>query len=199
VVPLEEVEPVLGDERVEPGEQVLRDLRVPDVEHLLVAPLPRAAPDRTEHPIRMGAGEVGVEVHHLRLDPEPDLHAELADDVEQRMESVGPHLLVDVPVPETGGVVAATTEPAIVEHESLDPDRRRGLGEAPQAIEVVIEVDGLPRVEHDRSRLPRMTRAGPHVAMDAGRRAVEPFVGPREQDPRCGVRLAGAEPDLAGA
>ena len=146
----------------------------------------------------MGAGDVGVEVDHLRLDPEADLHAELANHVDERVEPRRPHVVVDVPVAETGRVVAAMPEPAVVEHEPLDADRRGRLGEAPQPLEVVVEVDRLPRVQHDRSRPAGMARAGAHVAMDARRRAVEPFVRPDEQHPRRGVPLARGEDDLAG-
>ena len=43
-----------------------------------------------------------------------------------------------------------------------------------------------------------MARPGAHVAMDARRRPVEPFVRPDEQHPRRGVPLARGEDDLAG-
>ena len=106
----------------------------------------------------MGAGEVGVGVDHLRLDPQAELHAEPADVVDQRVQPVGPDVLVDVPVAEPGGVVAAVAEPAVVEHEPLDAELGGRVGQRRQPVEAVVEVDGLPRVEHDRARPPRMAR-----------------------------------------
>ena len=70
VVPLEVRDVVLGQQGVEPLEDVRVRLRDRDVEPLLVAPR-RAGED----PVRMRAGEVGVGVDHLRLDPQAELHA----------------------------------------------------------------------------------------------------------------------------
>ena len=68
---------------------------------------------------------------------------------------------VQSPRPES--VVAPRAEPAVVEHVALDPERRRPLGQVDQAIEVVVEVDGLPDVDGDRpggGRVVRRARAG---------------------------------------
>ena len=75
VVPLEVVDVVLGEQRVEPLEEVGVGLRVREVEHLLVAPRRRQPARRAEDPVGVGAGQVGVGVDHLGLDPEPELHA----------------------------------------------------------------------------------------------------------------------------
>ena len=95
-----------------------------EVEHLLVARRQGCPAAGAEHPVGVGAGEVGVQVDHLRLDPQPELHAEPAHGVDQRVQAVRPDVLVDVPVAQPGGVVATVAEPAVVEDVPLDADLR---------------------------------------------------------------------------
>ena len=144
----------------------------------------------------MGAGEVGVGVDHLRLDPQPELHAEPADGVDQRVQAVRPDVLVDVPVAEPGGVVATVAEPAVVEDEPLDADLRGHVGELGEPAEVVVEVDGLPGVEHDRPRAAWVVRTGAQMSVEACGQAVEPDAV-RGVHPRAGVALPRRERDLA--
>jgi hypothetical protein len=44
------------------------------------------------------------------------------DVVDQRAQSVGPHVLGHLPVTQPGGVVLAGAEPPVVEHVAFDPD-----------------------------------------------------------------------------
>ena len=198
VVPLEVGDVVVGEQRVEPLEQVLPGAVVREVEHVL---LPRGNGQlvaSAEDPVGMPPGELAVEVDHLGLDPEAELHAESAHLLDERPEARGPHALVDEPVAETGGVVTPAPEPAVVEHESLDADRGRALGEGGEGVEVVVEVHGLPGVERHRPRASRMPRARPQLVVEAPRQLVEP-VAPRADRPRGRVRLALGEHDLAGS
>ena len=99
--------------------------------------------------------------------------------------------------PRPGGVVAPVAEPAVVEHEPLDAQLGRGVGQRLQAVEPVVEVDRLPRVEHDRPRPARVARARADEAVQARAQPVEPFVRPRRVDPRRRVLLAGLQHHLA--
>ena len=54
----------------------------------------------------------------------------------------------------------------------------------------MVEVDGLPRVEHDRPRPARMALARADEAVQSRAQPVEPFVRPRRVDPRRRVLLA---------
>lgn len=65
----------------------------------------------------MGAGEVGVRVHHFRFDPQAELHAQGADVVGQRVQALGPDVRVDVSVSEAGGVAATAADPSVVQNE----------------------------------------------------------------------------------
>ena len=125
MVPLHVVDGVLREHRVDPVEEVVDDLGTRQVEDLLVAVQqrrPRLA--GRQDPLRVRAEEVGVRVDHLRLEPEPELHAQPSHVLDERVQPVGPHLLVDHPVAEAGGVVAAVVEPAVVEHEPLHAHAR---------------------------------------------------------------------------
>ena len=115
------------------------------VEHVLVSRRRARTVVGLEQPVRVLAGQVGVEVDHLRLEPQAEVHAELVHTVDQRVEAVGPPERVDVPVAQAGPVVRATSEPPVVEHEPLDPDGGGTLG----------EVEQLGRGRGRRARLPR--------------------------------------------
>ncbi len=58
------------------------------VEHELMPSEHRFVPRRLEDPVGVGAVEVAVGADHLGLDPQAELHAEPADVVDQRSESV---------------------------------------------------------------------------------------------------------------
>ena len=85
-------------------------------------------------PVRVGAGDVGVGVDHLRLDPQAELHAAARGPLSTSGCSPSrPDVGRDVPVAEPGVVVAARAEPAVVEHEPLDADLGRTLGQLESA------------------------------------------------------------------
>ena len=143
---------------------------------------------RRHDPLRVRAGEVGVGVDHLGLEPQPELHAQLADAVDERVQAVGPDVGGDDPVAEARAVVAAGAEPAVVEHEALHADRGRAVGEVEQPVAVVVEVDGLPDVQRDRALGRDRPRPGPQVAVEAAGDLVEP-VAVRAVEPRARVGL----------
>lgn len=146
----------------------------------------------------MGAGQVGVGVDHFRFDPQAELHPERADMVDQRAQAAGPDGFIDVPVAEPGTVVAAVTEPAVVQDEAFRTDLRAEVGEVGELVEVVVEVDGFPGVEHHRAGPGRMSGAGAEVVVEAGGQSVQALVAVAAVEPRAGVLLAGAEDHLAG-
>ncbi len=96
--------------------------------------------------------QLRIEVHHLRLEPQPELHASLVHQLDQRVQSVGPDSVVDEPVAKAGARIPATVEPTVVEHEPLDADPRSAVDEVGQPVEIVVEVDSLPAVECQRPR-----------------------------------------------
>ena len=197
MVPLEVADRVLAQQRVEPLQDVRVRVGVGQVQHLLVARRQRRPAVRPQDPVGVRPREVGVEVDHLGLDPQAELHPEPADRLDERVQAVGPHALVDVPVAQPRGVVAAVAEPAVVEDVALHPGLRTEPGQLGQAREVVVEVHRLPRVHHDRARAARVLRARPQVGVEAGRDRVE--AGPvRAVHPWRRVALAAAEHDLAG-
>ena len=149
VVPLDVADGVGLEQRHHLVADVGVGLRDAEVEHLLVAALHGNPVARGHDPLRVRAGHVAVEVDHLGLEPDAELHAQPGDVVDQGAEAVGPHVGGDDPVPEAGVVVAAGAEPAVVQDVALDAHRRGPLCEIEQPVEVVVEVDGLPHVEGD--------------------------------------------------
>ena len=197
VVPLDVVDGVLGQDLVDPVPQVVPHVGVGQVQHVLVAVLQRLPPLGGEDPVGVLAVEVGVGVDHLRLEPQPELHAEAVHVVDEPSEPVRPHRLVDPPVAEAGGVVAAAEEPPVVQDEPLHADLRREVGEPLEPVGVVVEVHRLPHVERHRLLL----RVGGKRALPGVqrlRRRVQPRARRDEVDPRHRVAVALEQHDLAG-
>ncbi len=115
----------------------------------------------------------------------------------QGAEALGPDRRVDVPVAEAAGVVAPAQEPAVVEDEALHADGGGAVGDRGQPLEVVVEVDRLPDVEHHRLG-GWMRRQAALVGVQCRREPVEPVARRDHVHPRGRVALARAEPDLAG-
>ena len=198
LVPLQVGDVVLAQEHVEAVVDVLPGLGVDQIEHLLAAPQRRDADAGSADPARVRAHQVRILVDHLRLHPQAELHAPRSHRIDERCEAVRPHLLVHVPVAEAGRVVTAVPEPAIVKHEAFDPHLPGPLGQLGQDAEVVVEVHGLPGVQHHGSRRRRMPRPGPHPSVEGLGDAVDPVLGVRSIRPRGGIAFARAQSDLAG-
>ncbi len=146
----------------------------------------------------MGASKIGVEVEHLRLEPEPELHPQRAHVLDERAQSDRPHVRRHHPVAETSLVVAARPEPAVVEDEPLDADRRGGVGEALEVIGIGVEVHRLPGVEDQRTRTSLvLVGSGPLEPGEATGEPVEAVARPHEHDLGSLVGLPRLEPDLA--
>ena len=197
VVPLEvaDLVPVQDRHHLVPDMGV--GARQRQVQHLLVPRFQRHPVEGGGHdPLGVGASDVGVLVDHLRLEPEPEFHAQPSHVVDQRAQAVGPDVVGDHPVAEPGGVVAAGAEPAVVQHEALHPERCGPVGEIGEPGKIVIEVDRLPDVEGDRPAGVHVLGAGTQVAVEAGGDGIEALaVGGIE--PGAGVLLPGSEVQFA--
>jgi hypothetical protein len=106
-VPLDERDVVIAQQRVEVIEHVCVRTGMGDVQHQLLATEHRVVAGRRQRPLRVRAEQVAVRVDHLRLDPDPELHPERADVVDQRGETRRVHLGRHRPVTEPTMVVAA--------------------------------------------------------------------------------------------
>jgi len=93
-------------------------------------------------------------------------------------------------------VVAAGTEPAVVEHEPLDPDLGSPVGEIEQSLAVVVEVHRLPHVEGDRTLGRDRPGPGAQMAVETAGDLVEALTE-RPVQPGTGIRLVEPELDLA--
>ena len=145
----------------------------------------------------MRAGHVGVEVHHLGLEPQPELHPELVHPVDQGAETARPDVGRHLPVTEPGTVVASGAEPAVVQDVTLDPQLGGAFGQRQQLLQVVVEIDRLPDVQRHRPIHVRMLRTASQVTVEPSRDRVQADAV-AAVDPRRGVALAVGQDNLAG-
>ena len=106
-VPLDELDVVLRQQAVQRREHPVRHVGPGQVQHQLVAVLRPGAAGEVVHPVRVRPVEVAVRVHHLRLDPQPEPHAEVVDPADERAEAARELLPVDRPVAQSRPVVVA--------------------------------------------------------------------------------------------
>ncbi len=165
-VPLHELDVVLAQELVERAEHPLRHVRPGQVQHQLVAVLRPGPVREVIDPVRVGAVEVAVRVYHLRLDPEPEPHAQAVHPVDERAEATRELRPVHGPVAEPGPVVVAAGEPPVVDHEALHAEPGGQLGQPHLAILGHVEGRGLPGVVQHRPQ----RRPGGRIGRGRGRR-----------------------------
>ena len=164
---------VLGQQRVEPLEDVRVGLGDGQVEHLLVARAPAAAAT-ARGSIQSGCArarsESGLTIsgstHSPNCMPEPGARGRPAGAARRATRR-----RTTYQSPSARRVVATVPEPAVVEHEPLRTDRGRGVRERGQPAEVVVEVDRLPGVERDRPRRRAGAAAARASRRGTGRRA----------------------------
>ena len=149
-----------------------------------------------QDPLRVGAGQLGVDIDHLRLEPQAELHAQGVDVLHEGLQAAGPGLGGDAPVAQAGGVVAPGAEPAVVEHVALDADLGGGVGQGLELVQVVVEVDGLPGVEQHRAGAVGVSRVRAQPGVAAVGQGVQ-ALAPGEDRPRRGVGLPRGQRDLA--
>ena len=151
-------------------------------------------------PVRVGAVEVAVRAHHLRLHPEAEVHAEAAHGVDERCEPLREALGVGLPVAEAARVVAPAAEPAVVEHEAFDAEGGGVAGEPLQRREVLPETDRFPGVEMHAARARGRARqdGGAHMAVQRMPQRGAAAVAEAQHRVRRFERAARRDADLAG-
>ena len=161
-----------------------------EVEHQLVTSEHRLVAIRGQRPFGVCAVEVAVGVHHFGLDPDPELHAKRSDMVDQWAQTIRVDRRRYNPVAEAGAIIAAAAEPAVVEHESFDANLGRDRGQLLQRLRVVIEVDGLPRVQEHGALSLGVRRQRADIAMKVLAGRCQPVAGVCADD--SGRAVAGA-------
>ena len=197
VVPLDVVNAMSAQHVVEPVTKVGPHVGFREVEDELVALERGHPPAGRQDPVRVGPVQVRVRVHHLGLEPQPELHPESLDVLDQGVQTIGPHVLVNPPVAEPRVVVASPAKPTVVEYEAFHPHARGEIGERLEPVEVVIEVHRLPDIQ-SHQLLNGMRREAALPGVQAVGERVQPVTSGHNEDPRRGVALAGLEHHLAG-
>src|SRR5215212_6084341 len=131
----------------------------------------------------------GVQVDHLRLKPQPELHPEPGHIVHQRMQPLRPNLARNSPIPQAGAITSPSAEPAIIEHVTLNTDAGRALGQLDKTVEIMIEIHRLPDIESHRAARGRMSLPGSQEAVETTCDLIQ-AASIAAVDPRRGISLA---------
>ena len=150
-VPFEIGDRVRAQQCVELGENALGDLRPGQIEDELMARGPQRSALDMQHGVGMGAIQVAVRIDHLRLDPEPELQAHAGDRVDQRTQAMRIFFRVGPPVAEARAGIVAAGHPAVIEHETFDPETHGCARLRQQPVMVVVEIIALPGVQRHRA------------------------------------------------
>ena len=191
---------MVAQQRIECAEKMAGHLRAGEIEHELMALRAACATGLVQAPVRVGAVEFAIRVHHLRLHPKTEVHAEPPHGVDQRRKPIREETGVGLPVAEAACVVAPTAEPAVVEHEAFDAERGSVLREALQRREVLPEADGLPSIEVHAARTCGCLRQDASADMAVQRMAQRGAAAVAHAQHRLGriERAIGRHADLAG-
>ncbi|MNI25186.1 hypothetical protein D3C73_788250 [compost metagenome] len=128
-------------------------LRARQIQNQLVAGLAASAVRHMQAPVGMGAVQLAVRRHHLRFEPEAELHAEPSDPFHQIRQALRQLAGIHEPVAQRSGVVIAAAEPAVVKHEQLDAQRLAGTGDIFDFVGIEVEVGSFPVVDQHRAGL----------------------------------------------
>ena len=198
VVPLDVLDADVGDDLVETGADVFERSLLGEIENLLAAPGASSLHGSVgrQQPLGVGPSQIGIEVDHLRFHPQPHLHTVTPHAVGQRSQPLGPHLGIDLPIPQSPRIVAPAREPAVVQNEPLGPDASGGVHQGVDTVEPVIEVNRLPGVHGHRARGAGVAGASTDVAVDGFAKTVQAVSGTRKHHHRRRVAFTRLQADL---
>ncbi|MNN33486.1 hypothetical protein D3C81_1472480 [compost metagenome] len=131
-------------------------------------------------PIRVTAVELAIFRDHLRLEPEPELHIHTGNTGYQVFQPAGQLALIYEPVSKRGFVIIPVSEPAVIQHEQLNPEFLALLRNTFDLIRIEIEVRSFPIVNKNGTFLIPEFPAGqpcPVQLMIGSRHAAKTSIG----------------------
>ena len=126
-VPFQIADRVCVQQAAQHVERESLNLRLSEIEQILVSLRQRFAAVQPMNPIRVRAVQIAVRVDRFRLDPQPEIHAQRVHMVDQLLQTVRKLLRVDRPVAQPRPVGMARAKPAVVHHEKLHAHPRRAF------------------------------------------------------------------------
>ncbi|MNW59923.1 hypothetical protein D3C74_378770 [compost metagenome] len=134
-------------------DDIVAYLRARQIQNQLVAGLAASAVRHMQAPVRIGAVQFAVRRHHLRFEPEAELHTEPSDPFHQVRQTLRQLAGIHEPVAQRSGIVIAAAEPAVVKHEQLNAQCLAGAGDIFDFVCIEVEVGSFPVVDQHRAGL----------------------------------------------
>ena len=106
---------------------IVLHLGAAQIQHILVAARGGNIARRLDDPVRMGAEQAGICVHHLRLEPQTKQQPQSVYLFRQACKAAGQLFAVDGVIAQALCVIVPCAKPSVVQHEQLRPQLRRVL------------------------------------------------------------------------
>ena len=200
-VPFDIADGMIAQDGINALEQIFGNFGPRDVENILVAERDVINALDLHRPIGMGAIQIAVGIDHFGFEPDAHFHAEAGDMVNQRLQAIGIHRVGYSPVAESRAVMPPRSEPAIIEHEPLNPKRGGAAGEIFQLLDIMRKPNGFPGIVMHRARLGARRRAQdvrPHMMVEMAAERRQTFRRISGDDAGASIAFTRCQPDFAG-
>ncbi len=169
---------------VDHPEDLLHDI-IPDFlfRHIEIQLRPashRQPPRNSQTPVGMSAVKVAVLGHHLRFQPDTEFQSQLPDLFHKLWQAAVDLLLIDIPVSQTGVITVPLAEPAVIQHEHLQPYVFGSPGDTVKLLLIELKIGGLPVVDQNGPGLFHITAADemfPEPVMEMMGKGLQAFAG----------------------
>ena len=175
---------------------VVHHLPAGEVQHQLITAADGLLAGDDERPVRVLLEQVGGHVHHFRLDPQPEAHAQRLDPRRQLTHAAAQLGFVHPPVAQSVMVAGAPAEPAVVQHHHVHAQLGGLLGNLHDFLPGEVHVGGFPVVDQHGAFLPLPGVADDMAAdelMEALAQVGQAAVSEHHHGFRRGENLAGGE------
>ena len=121
------------------------------IEQKLISAEARLAGRRLYRPIRMGAVEVRIDIHTLRLKPQPEFHAQLFYAAGKLSETARQLSQINIVITQPCRVAVSCAEPAVVKDEKLHAELFRSACQFQELPAGELKKTGFPIVYEHRT------------------------------------------------
>ncbi len=126
------------------------DIRIREIENILISAMGKGPVWRLKHPLRMLPEKFRISADHFRLDPQTEFHAKLFDLSGKARDPFRQFCPIREPVAKRRRIVVPSFIPSVIEHEQFDPEVFCLLCHFEDRFFIEIHIGSFPVVDQDR-------------------------------------------------